>query len=263
MQPFLRISTLHRKSALGLKAKANGLQNLSSKTGGPDAVLRVLDSLLADPGQKRLTGSQAIVILDALASSDDQTLVVQFPAILSICARNGITLDSYVLFSKYWESSPKKQNLEKLLLISAELFELEGIEAPRNLRKIAHSLKAKYGTLMSARMLSLSSGLTIAIRDIQNALRQYAARAEQTMSAAEQNRTGQQPNRTSLNRNSSLQTHLDRLFSPKQKDLVFKKLKREPFTKTEREYYSRVVKKKLEAIADSELNEIADRLTKK
>jgi hypothetical protein len=248
---------------LGLKAKANGLQNLSSKTGGPDAVLRVLDSLLADPGQKRLTGSQAIVILDALASSDDQTLVVQFPAILSICARNGITLDSYVLFSKYWESSPKKQNLEKLLLISAELFELEGIEAPRNLRKIAHSLKAKYGTLMSARMLSLSSGLTIAIRDIQNALRQYAARAEQTMSAAEQNRTGQQPNRTSLNRNSSLQTHLDRLFSPKQKDLVFKKLKREPFTKTEREYYSRVVKKKLEAIADSELNEIADRLTKK
>jgi len=246
-----------------LKAKANGLQNLSSKTGGPDAVLRVLDSLLADPGQKRLTGSQAIVILDALASSDDQTLVVQFPAILSICARNGITLDSYVLFSKYWESSPKKQNLEKLLLISAELFELEGIEAPRNLRKIAHSLKAKYGTLMSARMLSLSSGLTIAIRDIQNALRQYAARAEQTMSAAEQNRTGQQPNRTSLNRNSSLQTHLDRLFSPKQKDLVFKKLKREPFTKTEREYYSRVVKKKLEAIADSELNEIADRLTKK
>ncbi len=225
--------------------------------------MRVLDSLLADPGQKRLTGSQAIVILDALASSDDQTLVVQFPAILSICARNGITLDSYVLFSKYWESSPKKQNLEKLLLISAELFELEGIEAPRNLRKIANSLKAKYGTLMSARMLSLSSGLTIAIRDIQNSLRQYAARAEQTMFAAEQNRTDQQPNRTSLNRDSNLQTHLDRLFSPKQKDLVFKKLKREPFTKTEREYYSRVVKKKLEAIADSELNEIADRLTKK
>jgi hypothetical protein len=247
---------------LGLKAKANGFQNLSSKTGGPDAVLRVLDSLLADPGQKRLTGSQAIVILDALASSDDQTLVVQFPAILSICARNGITLDSYTLFSKYWESSPKKQNLEKLLLISAELFELEGIEAPRNLKKIVSSLKAKHGTLMSANTLSLSSGLTIAVRDIQNALRQYAAIAEQAMSAAKQDHTDQQPNRTNLNRNSGLQTHLDRLFSPKQKELVFKKLKRDPFTKTEREYYSRVVKKKLEAIADSELNTIADKLTK-
>jgi hypothetical protein len=44
-----------------------------------------------------------------------------------------------MLFSKYWESSPKKQNLEKLLLISAELFDLEGIEAPQNLKKILTS----------------------------------------------------------------------------------------------------------------------------
>jgi hypothetical protein len=248
---------------LGLKAKAIGFQNLSAKTGGPDAVLRVLDSLLADPGQKRLTGSQAIVILDALASSDDQALVMQFPAILSICARNGITLNSHVLFSKYWESSPKKQNLEKLLLISAELFEIEGIEAPRNLKKIASSLKAKYGTLMSAKMLSLSSGLTIAIPDIQNALRQYAARAEKAPSAYNQDKADQQPNGSRLNRKSDLQARLDWLFSPKQKDLVFKKLNRKPFTKTEREYYSRVVKKKLEAIADAEMQYIADRLTKK
>ena len=253
----------HRKSALGLKAKASGFQNLSSRAEGPDAVLRVLDALLADPGQKRLTGSQAVVILDALASSDDQALVVQFPAILSICAHSGITLNSYVLFSKYWESSPKKQNLEKLLLISAELFELEGIEAPRNLKKIANSLKAKYGTLMSAKMLPLSSGLTIAVSDIQNALRKYAARAEGAMPAAVKEHADQQPNRSNLSRNSGLRIHLDRLFSPKQKDLVFKKLNHEPFTKTEREYYSRVVKKKLEAIADSELNDIADRLIKK
>jgi hypothetical protein len=248
---------------LSLKAKAIGFQNLSAKSGGPDAVLRVLDSLLADPGQKRLTGSQAIVILDALASSDDHTLVAQFPAILSICARNGLILNSHVLFSKYWESSPKKQNLEKLLLISAELFEIEGIEAPRNLKKIASSLKAKYGTLMSAKMLSLSSGLTIAISDIQNALRQYAARAEQVLSVYNQDKADQQPNGSSLNRKSDLQVHLDRLFSPKQKDLVFKKLNHKPFSKTEREYYSRVVKKKLEAIADAEMQYIADRLTKK
>jgi hypothetical protein len=257
-----QFSTENRGSALGLKAKADGFQNLSSKTGGPDAVLRVLDSLLADPGQKRLTGSQAVVILDALASSDDEALVVQFPAILSICARNGITLDSHVLFSKYWESSPKKQNLEKLLLISAELFELEGIEAPRNLKKIASSLKAKYGTLMSAKMLSLSSGLTLSIRDIQNVLRQYATRAGQAMSASKQDKADHQFFRANPGRNAGLQKHLDRLFSPKQKDLVFKKLNREPLTKTEREYYSRVVKKKLTAIADAELNDIADKLTK-
>jgi hypothetical protein len=248
---------------MGLKAKADELQNLSPKTGGPDAVLRVLDSLLADPAQKRLTGSQALVILDALASSDDRSLVVQFPAILDICARKGISLDSHVLFSKYWESSPKKQSLEKLLLISAELFELEGIEGPRNLKKIASSLKAKHGTLISAEMLSLSSGLTIAVRDMQSVLRQYASRAQRAISATEQNRADHHPERPNLNRNAGLQTHLDRLFSPKQKDLLFKKLNRESFTKTEREYYSRVVKKKLEAIADAELSDIANRLTKK
>ena len=57
--------------------------------------------------------------------------------------------------------------------------------------------------------------------------------------------------------------HLSTLFSPKQKELVLKKLKVEPFTKTEQEYYSRVVKKKLEALTNSELRRIATKLVKK
>ena len=60
-----------------------------------------------------------------------------------------------------------------------------------------------------------------------------------------------------------IQTYLDRLFSPKQKDLIFKKLRQETFTKTEREYYSRVVRKKLVAIAHPEIIEIATSLTRK
>jgi hypothetical protein len=73
----------------------------------------------------------------------------------------------------------------------------------------------------------------------------------------------QEPSRAVLNRSADLQTHLGRLFSPKQRDLVFKKLNHESFTKTEREYYSRVVRKKLQAIADSEVGYIAVRLTQK
>ena len=239
------------------------LKNPTPKSGRPDAVLRVLNSLLADPGQKKLTGSQATIILDALASSNDQDLVIRFPAILSICVRNGVALNSHILFSKYWESSPKKQNLEKLLLISAELFELEGIEAPRNLKKIASSLKAKYGTLLSAKMLPLSSGLSIAIRDLQDTLRDYIAKTKHTMPAFQWDGLEQAPDRSVLKRSVDLQTHLGRLFSPKQKDLVFKKLNGESFTKTEREYYSRVVRKKLKAIADSEVGYIARKLTQK
>ncbi len=238
-------------------------QPSTTKTNGSDTVLRVLDSLLADPGQKRLTGSQATIILDALANSNDRALIIRFPAVLSICARNGVALNSHALFSKYWESSPKKQNLEKLLLTSAELFDLEGIEAPKNLKKITSSLKAKYGTLLSTKMLPLSSGISISIRDIQDTLKDYTAKTKRAVTVLKPRKPELEPTPDTLNHSAELQAHLERLFSPKQKDLVFKKLNGESFTKTEREYYSRVVKKKLQSIANSDVGYIADRLTQK
>ncbi len=242
---------------------ANKKVTSTHKSNGSDAVLRVLDSLLADSGQKRLTGSQATVILDALASSNDPALVVRFPVVLSICARNGLSLNSHALFSKYWESSPKKQNLEKLLLLTDELFDLEGIEAPQNMKKIVSPLKPKYGTLLSSRLLSLSSGLTISIRTVQNILRDYTAKITKTMPAQKPITKGNECKPVMPERSAELDESLDRLFSPKQKDLIFKRLNSEAFTKTEREYYSRVVRKKLLAISNAQLSDIAIRLTQK
>ena len=243
--------------------KTNAVHASASKTGGPDAVLRILDSLLVDSSQKRLTGSQATVILDALASSNDPALVVRFPVVLSICARNGVSLNSHALFSKYWESSPKKKNLEKLLLISGELFDIDGIEAPQNLKKIVRSLKAKYGSLQSTRLLSLSSGMTVSIKDIQNTLRDYTVKIKNAASESTGANSVREPKTDILQRSTELDACLDRLFSPKQKDLVFKKLNSESFTKTEREYYSRIVRKKLEAIASDEMTQIAKNLMSK
>ncbi len=243
--------------------KTNAVHASAADAGGPDAVLRILDSLLADSSQRRLTGSQATVILDALASSNDPALVVRFPVVLSICARNGVALNSHALFSKYWESSPKKKNLEKLLLISGELFDLEGIEAPPNLKKIVRSLKAKYGSLQSARMLSLSSGMMIAIKDIQNTLRDYSVKIKNAVPETAGASAGRDHDTDIPQRSAELDTCMDLLFSPKQKDLVFKKLNSESFTKTEREYYSRVVRKKLKAIANVQVGHIASRLTQK
>ena len=243
--------------------KTNDAHTPAGKTGGPDAVLRILDSLLVDSSQKRLTGSQATVILDALASSNDPALVVRFPVVLSICARNGVSLNSHALFSKYWESSPKKKNLEKLLLISGELFDLEGIEAPQNLKKIVRSLKAKYGSLQSAKLLSLSSGMTISIKDIQNTLREYTLKIKNAVLESTGGSSEGEPKGDTLKRSPELNACLDWLFSPKQKDLVFKKLSSQSFTKTEREYYSRVVRKKLKAIANPEVGHIANTLTQK
>ena len=212
------------------------------------SALMVLDSLLKDPGQKTISESQIVIILDALASSDDSEVVARFPAVLAICARRGLALNSQALFSRYWETSPKRQNLEKLLLISAAIFDRKGLRAPKNLDKIAASLKSKYGDFSPAGEFQLSSGMCISINDLQETLEIYTK--SQAKSAV--TRAKKLPSKA-----DSLDTYLDRLFSPKQKELVFKKRDGSAFTKTEREYYSRVVRKKLEAIASEKLVELA------
>lgn len=58
----------------------------------------------------------------------------------------------------------------------------------------------------------------------------------------------------------SLEYSLSQVFSPKQKELFLKKLKREKLTKTEKEYFSRVVKKKVLALANPELHLLAQKL---
>lgn len=59
-----------------------------------------------------------------------------------------------------------------------------------------------------------------------------------------------------------LEYALSQVFSPKQKELFFKKLNGEKLTKTEKEYSSRVVKKKAAALANSELHALARKYLK-
>ena len=57
-----------------------------------------------------------------------------------------------------------------------------------------------------------------------------------------------------------LQYALSQIFSPRQKELIMKKLRGEKLTKTEREYFSRVVKKKILALANPELHALSQKL---
>ena len=221
---------------------------------GSETALRVLDSLLNDSGRKRISENQIIIILDALASAEDVEVVARFPAVLAICARRGLVLNSQALFSRYWETSPKRQNMEKLLLVSAAIFKIKGLNPPGNLNQIVASLKHKYGDLLSAGEFQLSSGMYVSMQALENTLDIY-------MSARSQARAEREP--ITRKQTDSLDASLDRLFSPKQKELIFKKRDGQAFTKTEREYYSRIVRKKLEAIASEDLGELAKRLTTK
>lgn len=58
----------------------------------------------------------------------------------------------------------------------------------------------------------------------------------------------------------NLEYSLSQVFSPKQKELFLKKLKREKLTKTEKEYFSRAVKKKVLALANPELHRLSQKL---
>jgi hypothetical protein len=219
-----------------------------------ETALKILDSLLNEPGRKKIRENQIIVILDALASAEDVEVVARFPAVLAICARRGLVLNSQALFSRYWETSPKRQNLEKLLLASAAIFKTKGLAPPGNLNQIAASLKHKYGDIRSAGEIQMSSGMYVSVQALENTLDIYMAGAVQYRAGHAQKTHEKQ---------GALDAFLDRLFSPKQKELVFKKRDGETFTKTEREYYSRIVRKKLEAIASAELGELAKQLTVK
>jgi len=216
-----------------------------------EKALKIFDSLLKDSGLKKINDNQIIVILDALANAGDAGIVARFPAVLAICSRRGLSLNYQALFSRYWETSPKRQNLEKLLLASAMIFNLQGLKPPKNLVEIATSLKPKYGDLLPRGKFQLSNGMHIAMQDLQHSLMAYTANRLKPRA---------QHDKTPRPLSGTLDAYLDRIFSAKQKELVFKKRDGRGFTKTEREYFSRIVRKKLEAIANEEVVGLAREL---
>ena len=223
----------------------------STESNSPQNALTLLDALLNNSSGKRVGKNQVLLILDALASAADKALVERFPAVLAVCARSGIDVDGQALLARYWESSPKRQNLEKLLLISVALFEHLKLTPPGNLRRVAIGLKRKYPPLTIAGDMQLSTGVTVSMQGLHQTLSRFGLL---TIPAVET------PSTREIVITSEVKNLLNRLFSPKQKELVLKKLNNQPMTKTEREYYSRTSKKKLGAILNETVQEIARRL---
>ena len=191
------------------------------------------------------------MILDALASSADPALVERFTAVLAVCVRNGIDLDGQALLSRYWESSPKRQNLEKLIFLSVALFSRHRLTLPGNLKRIAAGLKRTYPPVALSGKVQLSTGVTVSFQGLEATLRRFGMLAAAPVVP--------QPG-TPIAIGPETEEQLGRLFSPKQQELILKKLNGDPMTKTEREYYSRTSKKKLGAILDATVQEIARRL---
>jgi hypothetical protein len=232
-------------------------ENVIKSTTSPDSskeAVDILNSILEASSQRQISEPQILMILDALAGAQDPALVLRFPAVLALCARRDIELNSQKLLGRYWESSAKRQNLEKLLFISAELFRRLEVSAPRALPQIAESLRTRHAGLASVHEIQLTGGPRVAVADLAAVLRHAAGTSDPAPVTAEKTPIAAEPRGAGSSRLPAL---LDLLFSERQKELVFKRLQGQHMTKTEREYYSRVVKKKLAAIADREMQEVA------
>jgi len=211
---------------------------------------------LFTPEKERLSSKKVLDVLDELSGSEDSRLTEAFPIVLANCAYRGIKLDIRSLLSRYGRGSQRRSNLEKLILASSDLLVQEGLDKPEGLDNIVDPLRVKYGDLLKEEVVNLDKHRSISPERLRNALKRYAIDFERSETVRERDRRRQL-------RSFQLDLHLSTLFSPKQKELVLKKLKGDPLSKTEQEYYSRVVKKKLEGLANSDLRKIALALTKK
>ncbi len=211
---------------------------------------------LFTPKKERISSKKVLDVLDELSGSEDSRLSEAFPVVLANCAYRGIKLDIRAFLSRYDRRSQKRANLEKLILVSSDLLSQEGLDKPEGLDNIVDLLRVKYGDLLKEEVVDLGKHSSVSTERLTNALRRYAIDLERSESVGERDRRRQL-------QSFQIELHLSTLFSPKQKELVLKKLKGDQFSKTEKEYYSRVVKKKLEGLANSELRNIALELTKK
>jgi len=208
---------------------------------------------LVMPEAQEVGEDQVVELLAELVDSKDLRLLEGFPVVLANCAQRGMNLDFTALLAKHKPRSRKRQNLEKLLLLSSDLLTQEGLDKPEGLEKVKKSFETKYGDLLANDVLTLDATTALSTERLRNTLRRYSSTLETSRSTRKREKDKQR-------RSFQLNYFLSTLFSPKQKELVLKKLNGEPLNKTEKEYFSRTVKKKLEALNNSEVRKVAKAL---
>ncbi len=173
------------------------------------------------------------------AESRDLRLWATFPAMLANAAEGG----SFNLrAAKAFLGEDGNRMLELLIFVSLGLYESLGVRFPWRKKLLAafpERMVSDFAEKFAlGRTLELD-GLEIGAEDFKKSFRRYFSAG-----------AGDRP----------LQRSLSRIFTPRQAELFFKRLRGERMTKTEREYFSRVVKKKTLALADEELHSLARRV---
>lgn len=191
--------------------------------------------------------------LAQVVKSKDLRLWEGFPVVLTNSAEKG--LFDYEMVKSYLKTSFEKSALTSLMLMSLALYKFLNLKFSWA-DKLYKSLPVKEKKQLNNLLKKLKkneefevAGRVMSSQRLKSTFNNYFSQARTRLNDL-----------LSMKEEASLEYSLSQVFSPKQKELFLKKLKREKLTKTEREYFSRVVKKKLLALSNTELHRLSQRL---
>ena len=188
-----------------------------------------------------------------MVKSKELRLWEGFPVVLATSTENG--LFDYNAVRKQLKDPDDRLHLQELMLMSLALYQFFQKSLPwvenyhsslsdKNKKKLTNFCeKLKHNTELSL------AGHTLSAQRLKTAFGNYLSQSEMSLHEL-----------LSLKDELALEYALSQVFSPKQKELFLKKLKREKLTKTEKEYFSRAVKRKALALANPELHRLSQRL---
>ncbi len=191
-------------------------------------------------------------LADILKSSNIRYLE-GFPVILkTVAEQNRLDLKRV---SRLLKTKKQKSILISILILSLALYKALN-QRFRWTKKIEEFLPDNWGKQFSIFIKKLKNSDAITISNqtfscpkLKNIYNNYTKNAEQSLDEY-----------LSMKEKSDMEYSLSQLFSSKQKELIYKRIRGEKFTKTENEYYSRTVKKKITALSNPRLNLIAQKL---
>lgn len=195
----------------------------------------------------------ANLTLADMVRSMDLRLWEGFPVVLANSAEKG--LFNYEKVNWYLKNPFDKSYLASLMAMSLALYKFFNLRfswSNEFYKSLPNVRKKELGRFLE--QLKNDSDLNVAGRKMSAQRLKTVFRNYSSQSQAKLNEL------LSVKDELSLEYSLSQVFSPKQKELFLKKLKREKLTKTEKEYFSRVVKKKVLALANPELHRLSQKL---
>lgn len=195
----------------------------------------------------------ANLTLADMVKSRDLRLWEGFPVVLANSAEKELL--NYEKVNWYLKKPFDKSYLASLMAMSLALYKVMNLKffwANKFYKSLSKDKKKEFNSFV--KKLRNNENLQVAGRvmssdRLKSTFNNYFAQAQSKLSKL-----------LSEKEEFGLEYSLSQVFSPKQKELFLKKLKREKLTKTEKEYFSRVVKKKVLALASPELHRLAQRL---